>query len=541
MKTTILATAVLLALGFQAHAEVDEPVSSDKKEEAVTKKTDEKVKRTKITGFQDNDGNVGDLEVGVVGTDTVLKFTPDSCKEGSCTKVVVFDKKTANDMNDMKALRDALGIAAKPKEEEKEVLSKAEKLRLAKKLDKDFTTITEKEVREEIALMMSVTCEIDEDSISSGRLGSRDSLANQNLGIALGNTRLAGLSLPEKSPDSNTSDEYKSDAECASKVLKEFMSEHEVEDMSDLKDKLSDLKMAEKEWKLDLRREETAKGREKIQKKLDAVKLEIESVQKDFDTAKKTAAAYDRATTGIAKRLIINPSVSDLATRKFFTAEDFYLHNLAATTPDAFKGVRKAASNSLLDIFRLQNQTHLAFNEMANKTTDPAQKLQFQQAALHYQQAGQNYNAMMSNNTFRGEIAHTASEAGLNPRSILEETFGYYNQGSQIILNDLSKLNLNGTAQAQSNQALPQSLMVQNSDGTYSPVAVVGPNGQTVTTGGVNSRGTRVGANGAVIQIARPFPQAPQITLGSPQGMQTPQPMQLMQPQVGQSRFQGRQ
>ncbi len=179
MKTTILATAVLIALGFSAHAE--EVEFSDTKVEATeaksatdtskAKKDDEKVKaeakakaeadvkakeeakkeadakakakkdaeekakadadakktaaksdsksedetpRKKIKGFQDNNGVTGDLEVGIVGTDTVLKFTPDSCSSGSCTKLVVFDKKTNEDMNNMKSLRDALGNPPKP-------------------------------------------------------------------------------------------------------------------------------------------------------------------------------------------------------------------------------------------------------------------------------------------------------------------------------------------------------------------------------------------------------------------------------------------
>ncbi len=550
MKTTILATAVLIALGFSAHAEEDVEFSDTKveatevksatdtskatkdeekakakteaeakakadakakaKADADAKKTaaaksdsksDEEPPRKKIKGFQDNNGVTGDLEVGIVGTETVLKFKPDSCSSGSCTIAVVFDKKTNEDMNDMKTLRDALGNPPKPvdtENKEDDILKTAEKKRLDRKRDNEASDVTEKSVREEIASMLSSECGIDEDVVNSGRT-RRESRSNQNLEAALGKTRFSGLEVPEKSSDSNSSDQFKSDAECSAGVLKEFMAEHEAEDLSDLKEKLKDLKTAEMEWKKDLRREDSESGRKRIQKKLDAVSAEIALVTKQVTKAKNTASAYDKATLNVAKRLIIAPAVSDLATRKFFTSEDFFLHDLAATTSDTFKGVRKAASNSLLDIYRLQSQSYLAFNEMAAKTNDPAQKLHMQQTALHYQQAGMNYNSMMNNIKFKGEIGHSAAQAGLQPKSILEEIYGNYNNGSEEITNYLSSASATGGAtRPGTNQNLPQVLMVQNNDGTYSQVTVdsttQGPNGTSVVSG-VNGRGQRVQLN----------------------------------------------
>ena len=560
MKTTILTAAVLLALGITAHAEdtfsdvkqeakatatsdesdkakaeAAEKAKKDEKEkeakakaeaeakakaekekadkEAAAKKSEaskaDDKKSKKITGFQNNDGVTGDLEVGIVGGETVLKFTPDTCKTGNCTKVVLFNNKN---LDDMKALRDAFGEAAKEKVEESEVLTASERRRADKKKERESSEVTEKEVREEIASMLSTECGIDEDSVKKG---SRDSRASQNLDSALGKTRFAGLEMPEKSSDSNTSDQYRSDAECSASVLKSFMADHETEDLTDLKDKMSDLKEAQRILKSELRTEGSEKGRAKIEKKLEAVKTEIARVQKDLDSAKKTASAYDRATLSVAKRMIINPAVNDLATRKFFTSEDFFLHDLAATTSDDFKGVRKAASNSLLDIYRKQSQSYLAFSEMANKTTDPAQKLQYQQTALFYQQAGMNYNAMMNNSRFRGELGNSASQAGLDPKSVLEDIYGNYSAGAQEITSYLSKVGVTGTAaRGATTAALPEVLLVQNSDGTYSQVTVA-------SSTNVGARGERVGAGIAggarVVQLARPLPNPPNGIIGNQQ------------------------
>ena len=570
MKTTILTAAVLLALGISAHAEdsfsdvkqeaktstsseesdkanaeaaakakkddkekdakakaeAEAKAKADKEKadkEAAAKKSEaskeEGKKNKKITGFQNNDGVTGDLEVGIVGGETVLKFTPDTCKTGNCTKVVLFNNKN---LDDMKALRDAFGEAAKEKaEESSEVLTASERRRADKKKEREDSAVTEKEVREEIASMLSTECGIDEDSV---KRGSHDTRAGQNLDSALGKTRFAGLEMPEKSSDSNSSDQYRSDAECSASVLKTFMADHESEDMTDLKDKLSDLKEAQRILKADLRSEGNEKARARIEKKLEAIKTEIAHVQKDLDSAKKTASAYDRATLGVAKRMIINPAVSDLATRKFFTSEDFFLHDLAATTSDDFKGVRKAASNSLLDIYRKQSQSYLAFSEMASKTTDPAQKLQYQQTAMFYQQAGMNYNAMMSNSRFRGELANSASQAGLDPKSVLEDIYGNYSAGAQEITTYLSKVGVNGAVARGGTSAIPEVLLVQNADGTYSQVTVTGSTN-------VGARGERVGAGmnqGRVIQLARPVPTPPNGLINNNQqkiNIQQPQPV----------------
>ncbi len=569
MKTTILATAVLMALSITAHAEFtdvkaevaattsDEKNKKDQKTkadvlakakmeaEAQDKiepqvKNNAELKQKKITGFQDQDGTIGNLEVGIVGEDAVLKFTPDSCKAGDCTKVVVFDKKTAEDMTDMKAIRDALAKAAKPSvdlDDQDEILTTAEKRRLERKKEAEVTTITENDVREEISLMLSNECGLDEDAVTSTR-NSRDLRNHQNLDSALESTRFAGLDIPEKSRDSIPDDKYKSDAECSANVLTEFMEQYETEDLSDLKDNLAELKLAQKQWKLDLRRETSEALRARIEKKINASKVEIEKIQKELTETKKIAAAYDKATSSVARRLIINPAVSDLATRKFFTAEDFYLHDLAATTPDSFKGVRQAASNSLLDIYRRQAQTYLAFNEMANKTNDPVQKIHFSESALYYQQAGMNYHGMMSNNKFRRELSQNAEMSGLDSTTILNEIYGHYTPRAQEITSYLTSTNttgINGSVKATTNQTLPPSLMVQNSDGTYSPATIT--NGQVVTTGGVNGRGERIGANGlqgnrTVIQLARPVPQAPNLNFNAQPGMlQQPQPLIIQQPQ----------
>lgn len=548
MKTTILTASVLLALSMSAFAEPDASEFVEKKDTAqvaaasAKKAEDEakakakgeaeaakakaeaqaakdvddskkvEVKRKKFIGFQDNDGVTGDLEVLDFGDDAYIKFTDASCTAGTCVRGVPFDKKTMGDINNLKNLRDALG----KKSEETKVAKKEEKLTPSDQLRKDRKDeeASVKDVTDEIASMLSLECGIDEEVVTSRR-GSRDyrgATLNQNLDAALGQTRFAGLQIPTKGADSNASDQFKSDAECSASVLREFMDQYEAEDISELKDKLSDLKEAELRWKRELRAATSPREIALLEKKLAAAKEEIKKLNTDMAKAKKVASAYDRATTAIAKKLVINPSINELATRQAFTSEDFFLHDLAATTSDSFKGVRKAASQSLLDIYRLQSQSYLAFNELANKTNDPQQKLQYQQAALHYQRAGMNYNAMMNNSRFRGELFHSATQAGLNGQVIVDDIYGNYTAGAQQISSYLTQVGANGGTGNQT--ALPQLLMV-NSDGTYS---VIGDqNNQSTVIG--SGRGGRVlpasllngtgqfQQNGSQIQIQRPIQQ----------------------------------
>ena len=518
MKTTILTAAVLIALGFAAHAESvtsqapkpaeasksdkdkdkkdekaapkEEPKKEEAKKEDDSKKADSssaESERKKISGFQTNDGETGDLEVGIVGGETVLKFTPDSCKTGKCTKFAVFSGNTQN-LNDMKALRDALGGSPEDKKEDV-VLTAAEKRREERKKERMRDTTTEKDVREEIADMLSTECGIDSEVTAS------KSSRNANFSTALSRTRFNGLELPDRAGDSNSSDQFKTDAECSANVLKDFMADHEQEDISDLQEKMKDLKTLERELRTQLRHENTEAGKKRLEKRIAGVQEEAKKAKEDYDSAKKTASAYDRATLNAAKRFVINPSVNDLASRGTFTADDFFLHDLAATTPNAFKSVRKAASQGLLDVYKLQAQSYLAFNDMASKTQNPQEKLQYQQAALFYQQASNNYNNMMNNRTFQSELAHSAAQAGLEPKSILEEIYGTYRSGSQEITSYLTNVAANGNKVT--NQPLPQILMVQNADGTLTQVSVPAgttittSNGQQISIGGANARGTR--------------------------------------------------
>lgn len=544
MKTTVLVATVLFALGIAAQANTlsdadfgdapangqggqarpatSEPASQStatKKEEAkpasqtTTPATARQAtppatrgsgstkasqtERSAIRGFVTNDGEQGTLEVGTVGDETVLKFTPDACRNqgGDCHKLVVFDKKTEVDMNDMKSLRDALEKAGGKKAERPQdtSLSPSERRRQTRTEERERNQITDREVREEIDLLLATECNIEEGT--AGRRTMRDS-RTPDISGRLSQTPFAGLQMPQRSADSNADDNFRTDAECATSVLRDFMDQYSSDDLEDLREKAQDLKRKEVELRAQLRRaDEREKAR--IQKRLDDTRNEMAKANQELDSARKKASSYDRTVTNVARSIIIKPAVQDLATRQFFTGEDFFLHDLAATTPDAFKGVRRAASQSLLDIYRLQAQSYLAFNDLANKSQNPAEKLQFQQAAHHYFSAATNYNNMMNSVAFKGELGRSASQAGLNPVSILNEIYqGSYSQGAQQIQSYLTTAGTNRPGQGGVNQQIPQILMVQNQDGTYTTVEIGGTNNQGIGQGtgviGGQGRGGRV-------------------------------------------------
>jgi hypothetical protein len=528
MKTTILTAAVLMALSLTARAgtestdtvapqdqsEMREANNRDRiedkdfakaKAEAEAKAKSEKADSKKgsigskvYTGFIDNNGVKGKLEVKTYDTDTLLKFTPEVCETGDCTKVVLY---TSKNLDDLTAIRDTLGEKIKS---ETPLLTEAEKRRISKKEEATTAAITDKEVRDELADSLNLECNIDEEVVKSKR-------SIKKLEVTLDKTRFAGLDIPERSTDSNQSDQFRSDAECSASVLKAYMDEHEAEDLTDLKEKLNDLKGEERELKKLVSSAKSESDKTRFQKAVEFKQKEIASVQKEFDTAKKTAAAYDKAVSSVARKLVFDPAVSDLATRERFgsNASDFYLHDLAFTTGDSFKSVRKGATSSILDIYKRQAQSTLAFTEMANKTTDPIEKQRLLQAANFYRAAGMNYNTVMNSTVLKREFGHTAAQAGLEPGSILEEVYSMYNPGSQEITNYMTK--------AAGNKAgnLPEVLMVQNADGTYSKVV----SGGNQSAAGV-VRGQRVGAGARAGQLAMPVPSVPVGTPGSNLGRQ---------------------
>lgn len=179
----------------------------------------------------------------------------------------------------MKKLAEALGnISDKDekdlKDDKDKTLTASEERRRNRKKEQEKEAVTESDIREEIASMLSVECGIDEDVVKKSRSNrdSRDIRINQNFEAALGRTRFSGLEIPERASDSNSSDSYKSDAECSANVLKEFMDSHEEVEVGDLKDKLADLKDAELRWKRELRSATSERDIKSLEKKLAAVK-----------------------------------------------------------------------------------------------------------------------------------------------------------------------------------------------------------------------------------------------------------------------------
>ncbi len=518
MKTTILATAVLLALGLNAHAELKTQftdVGTDS-----TPKVEAPEKRAPDSTSQDQNAKVSVTEDG----DNVIVKT--TCGTGNCNKTVFLNKNNQEDVAKIKEIMAALDennkkVATSTSDDDlkKQIQADVSKRRNSRKNLRDSEQSSEKDIREELASLISSECGIDEDKILSNR-------SNQlNMNSMLTQTRFAGLSIPQRSQDSNSSDNYKSDAECSANALKEYMDDHEATDISDLKgqledlnSKLKDLRDMKDDYRHDLRMASSTAEKNRIQRKIEIVNNEMEQLtkgdmadlKKQINDAKRAESAYDKATTKVAKQLVINPAISDLATRQYFTQDDFYLHDLATTTPEGFDGVRKAAAQGILSVYQKQAQTYLAYSELANKTNDPQQKLQLQQAALYYQKAAMNYNSLMNNQQFKMELASDAQQAGLNPNSVLADIYGTYTPAANQIASYLSTTSLN-TSTA-NNQTLPSTLqVVQNSDGTYTTV-ITGQQNQPQV--GTTTRGTRVG-------VGAPPPQSNQISGSIPRPAQT--------------------
>lgn len=330
-------------------------------------------------------------------------------------------------------------------------------------------------------------CELDEVTGRSGRTSRRsrdrdedrdDDIRDSRSDIQISSTQWAGLDLPQ----SDTR------AECAA---------------TELEDKLADLadSLAAEADELGLDGEKLDKLPRvisELNRKITAEKDPKKKAQLELALAKVKAldekvVSTQKVTRDFTKRNILKRAESDLANRAGYGFT--YLHEMSATTPELFKGVRKDASRSVLEVYRKQAQAHIALRDEATRTTDGQEKLRLQQESIRYGSLATNYNNFM---TFRHQqtgksagqmlLENYSADADLNSKAVVQDVYDVYSPAAAQITNYLAASAAGGT---QNTTAIPGVLSVNGSD-------VVIPNqpGQTVTQPGVatgNGRARRIG------------------------------------------------
>jgi hypothetical protein len=424
MKTTNLITAVLFALSISAHAELRDsgddkvappaaaapaPMASKDKpdEKKQDAKSDAKTADKHITKIvKDSSGKmIGTAEIGIVGEpdsdgdDAMVKFNP-VCDTGRC-EMVVFATRSKN-LNDLDAI-----VATVLKKNEKPAAKKdedhptrADERKTAKE-ERESKKELQQSIRDELESNLASECNIDESTFDKKHPRSEES------GVTLtqyGINQAAGLNLPQRSQDSQPGDAYRTDAECSVAVLEEFMTDHSSDNdenqdrLDDLKAKLDDLKKVDLPDLQDkLRDQDTEAGKKAVRAEIKAKEAEIRSVTKEISALNKKITNFADATAAVAKDLVINPAVSDMALHGTFGPQDKYLYSMAVTAPKEFKAVQLAAAQGLANVYKIQTQQAQQFKQLANQAQNTTQKTAFLQKATFFQNAANNYNSMMMN------------------------------------------------------------------------------------------------------------------------------------------------
>lgn len=448
MKKQLMAITLLMALGAPAFA----ADSGSKSKDIV----DNQGRKAKVEVRKNKDGK----------NEAVV--TPEGCADGvSCQQVVLLDnipvddfqkieiaiRKDAEDKR-LKAERDAADkkkaeeeAAAKKKEEDKkDDRRKSRRDRSDDKTEREYRT----DLREELESAMDSECDISRSSRGSRARYSSDRDIDT---LSLTGTRWSGLEIPQSNSKAN----------CAARVLSDFMADHEEElnesvDKEDAKEQLKELKDDIKDLKADLRKAKTEDEKSRIQAKIDAKEKDHDKLKKEIESAQRKLRIANDETARIFKADLIKPMIQDAAANG--DAHSSALYRLIQDSPEAFSGVRKAASDAMLGVYKLQAQTQLALRDAANKTKDPALKAQYTQEALDYSRRGMAFNASMMDPRMRLETRENAyknyldaysdnparptleevREAQSYANSVLKDLYGNYDRGASQITNYLTSV-----------------------------------------------------------------------------------------------------
>lgn len=199
-------------------------------------------------------------------------------------------------------------------------------------------------------------CELDEVTGRSGRTSRRsrdrdrdldrddDDYRDSRSDIQIRSAQWAGLELPQ----SDTR------AECAATELEDKLATladdlaTEADELGLDGEKLDKLPRVISELNRKITAEKDPKKKAQLELALAKVKALDEKV-----------VATQRVTRDFTKRNILKRAESDLANRAGYGFT--YLHEMSATTPELFKGVRKDASRSILEVYRKQAYAFLEF------------------------------------------------------------------------------------------------------------------------------------------------------------------------------------
>jgi hypothetical protein len=536
MKTNILALSVLLALGTAnpiattviysrdfassaaptpaapAKEETPEEKKAREEREAAAKKKAEDEARAKAEAKKSAVDDNGTTFVDR-GNGEVEAFVGCGTSAG-CQKYSL----KVNGLDDLSKVRDALQAEIKKKEDadkdKKPVVVEFDAAAHGKELKRSFESDVLEACDYDVVESSSRSRERrryrDDDDIDA--IDSRE----QQLLTGISGTAFSGLSVP-------TSDDR---AECASEAMGEKLADLEEElerELSDFGVEKADLRKVDdgiRELKKKLAKEKDPKRKASLEASI--AKLEI--LEKKISVAQKVSRDFYKSQ--VSRRV-----VGDLSARA--GAGKNYLHELTASTPEIFRGLRRDTSKSLLDVYRRQAQLYAAFTSAANRTQDPAQKLVYQREALKYGNLATNYNAYNvggcahalnidpANANCISPSQHTmaalARENGLSQTDILSAFRSNYNPGAHQVMSALNQFYAGKDINQVSNLLLDGSTVV--TPGTTLP-------GQNVQYTG---RGTRNRSNltrgGTTIQqptVIQPGIQQPGIIPGSVPGVVNP-------------------
>jgi hypothetical protein len=325
-----------------------------------------------------------------------------------------------------------------------------------------------------------------------------DDIKDSRPGIQITSAQWAGLDLPKTDQR----------AECAVAKLEDKLKnlsdklENEAEELGLDGGKLNKLPRVISELTRKISAQKDSKKKAQLELALEKVKALDEKI-----------ATTQRVARDFTKRNILKRAESDLADRAGYGFT--YLHEMSATTPELFKGVRKDASRSILEVYRKQAQAHIALRDEANRATDVTKESYLKQQSIRFGTLATNYNSFM---TYRhaqtGKSAGQmflekySADADLNSKAVVKDVYDVYSPAAAQISNYLAASASGGT---QNTTAIPGVLSVNGSD-------FVIPNqpGQTVNQPGAakgpgRARRIQNGVNAAQPSVrgAQPVNQMP--------------------------------
>ncbi|MFN9067542.1 MAG: hypothetical protein ACK5V3_09955, partial [Bdellovibrionales bacterium] len=343
-----------------------------------------------------------------------------------------------NGLDDLSKVRDALQAEIRKKESDKKPVvvefdAAAHEKDLKRSFEADVLEACDYEVAESSTRNRERRRYRDDEDMDG--MAARE----QQLLTGISGTAFSGVSVP-------SADER---AECVSEALSEKLVglEEELEgELSEFGVEDADLRKVDdgiRELKRRLAKEKDPKKKASLEASI--AKLEV--LDKKVAAAQKVSRDFYR--NQVSRRV-----VSDLSARA--GAGRNYLHELTATTPEIFRGLRRDTSKSLLDVYRRQAQLYAAFTSAASRTQDPTQKLIFQREALKYGNLATNYNAfnvggcaqMMhldpanSNciSPSQHSMAALARENGLSQTDVLSAFRANYNPGAFQVMTALNQV-----------------------------------------------------------------------------------------------------